>query len=99
MRQTVLVLVLCVGCFTVAFSQAPPESAVKPVLSQDHRQQLQINLQRIELAQLRAQAAQVEFDRASDDLRKLLQVLSKDGYDLDLQRLDYVEKPKSTKKD
>ena len=45
----------------------------------------------IELAQLRAQAAQREFDGARDELQKLVVSLKVEGYTLDLQSLTYTK--------
>jgi hypothetical protein len=68
-----------------------------PKLSDTQRLQLQVVAQRIEIAQLKAQAAQVEFERARVDFGALVKSLQVDGYDLDLQRLEYVKKPPAEK--
>ena len=49
---------------------------------------------RIENAQLRAQLAQSEFERAGAELSTLVQSLQKDGYDLDIRTLTYTAKKK-----
>jgi hypothetical protein len=79
--------------------QAPPEAKPAPTLSVEQKQGITILAQRIELAQLRAQAAQAEFDKARGELSTLLQSLKKDGFDLDLQTMQYVKKPDPPKAD
>lgn len=74
----------------VALVTSSAFSAEAPMLSDISRLQLKVTVQRIEIAQLRAQAAQAEFDRAREDLTRLLASVAKDGYDVDLQRFEYV---------
>jgi hypothetical protein len=76
------------------FAQAPPKDA--PVLSEVNRLKVQNLAQRIELAQLHAQAAQREFDQARDELTKLVMGLKVEGYTLDLQSMTYVKDPPKT---
>lgn len=87
----VLAIVLLV--VTAALAQSPSS----PALTVEQKQAIQILAQRIELAQLRAQAAQSEFDRARGELASMLQSLQKDGFDLNLQTMEYVKKPAATK--
>ena len=90
-RLTLLALVLA------AALQSPP--AAPPELKEIERLKLQTLAQRIELAQLRAQAAQREFDVAREELSKLVLSLKIDGYTLDLQSLMYVKDAPPPKKD
>jgi hypothetical protein len=75
---------------TLLLAQLP---APQPELKELERLKLQNLAQRIELAQLRAQAAQREFDAAREELSKLVLSLKIDGYSLDLQTLTYVKDP------
>ena len=82
---------------------APPPSAPisiekPPVLTDVQKLTLQLLAQRIEIAQLRYQAAQREFDAAKDEITKLIQALTVPGYDLDLMKLEYTRKPAPEKK-
>lgn len=89
-----------VGIVIVGAAQAPtvPIAPKPPELTEVQRLQLQVQMQRIEIAQLRAQAAQRDFDEARNELQKLATSLQVAGYDLDLQRLVYVKQPSSVKK-
>ncbi len=90
-RRLAVVLVFLLGLGLSMRAQAPP-----PDLSEVQRLQLQVLSQQIELAQLRAQQAQADFDKARTALTTLLQTLAQPGYDLDLQRLVYVPTPAAT---
>lgn len=70
-------------------SQAAPAA---PALSEVQRLKFQTIAQRIEIAQLKAQAAQAEFEKARADLAKLVDESKVDGYTLDLTTLTYVKK-------
>jgi hypothetical protein len=74
-------LVLCAG------------QAAAPTLTEIQRLQIQNLSQKLEIAQLRAQAAQRDFDAAREQLTALLQTLTVDGYDLDVSTLTYRPKP------
>lgn len=80
------------------WSQEAAKPAPAPALTVEQKQAIQILAQRIELSQLRAQAAQAEFEKAGAELGKLLQSLQKDGFELNLQTLEYVKKTEQTKK-
>lgn len=84
------VVCLLVVSFALSFALWADEQT--PALNNEQKLQLQVISQRIEIAQLRAQAAQREFDIARADLQSLLKSLEKDGYTLDLQTLMYVKK-------
>lgn len=77
--------------------QETAKPATAPTLTVEERQAIQILAQRIELAQLRAQAAQSDFDKARGELTGLLQSLHKDGFDLNLQTMEYTKKPEPQK--
>lgn len=62
-----------------------------PLLSETERLKIQVNVQRLEIAQLKAQAAQAEFDKAREDFNRLVLTLQKDGYTLDLEKLVYTK--------
>lgn len=64
-----------------------------PTLTSEQKTTIENIVLRIDNAQLRAQVAQGEFDRARAELTTTVQALQKDGYDLDLQSLRYVKKP------
>lgn len=78
---------------------ARPAAEVKaPALTDVQRLQIQNYAQSIELAQLRAQQAQRDFDQAREQLGKLIQSLQVEGFELDLQQMVYVQKPDKSKK-
>jgi hypothetical protein len=87
-----MVTVVALTITTLAQSPSVPPPEV-PALTEVSRLQLQNLAQRIELAQLRAQAAQRDFDTARDELGKLVVSLKVDGYTLDLQTLTYTKTP------
>ncbi|HVU11008.1 MAG TPA: hypothetical protein VHD90_07005 [Phototrophicaceae bacterium] len=78
---------------TPALPAAATNAAPKvPELTEVNKLKLQNALQRMELAQLRAQAAQSEFDAARTEASVLVQGVTVDGFDLDLRTLTYVPK-------
>ena len=80
-----LLALLVVASVSVAQEKAP-------TLTAEQKLQLQVISQKLEIAQLKAQAAQRDFDAARADLQALLKALDKEGYTLDLQLLTYVKK-------
>ena len=60
-----------------------------PTLSDAQRWQLTALTQRLELAQLRAQIAQRDFDAAKSELIAVAKQLERDGYELDLSTIAY----------
>lgn len=72
--------------FMISLMIQPP---APPALTEIQKLQLQNIAQRIEIAQLRYQAAQREFDGAREDLTKLMATLKVEGYTLDLATLTY----------
>jgi hypothetical protein len=105
-RAAVVVVVMFVLLSIQAFAQsAPPatqavtapalvpSSAPAPTLTDVQKLQIQNIAQRIEIAQLRAQQAQRDFDAANADAQKLIAALQVPGYTLDLQTLTYTKAP------
>lgn len=81
-------------------AQAPPQPpSDQPVLSEVNRLKLQVISQKIELAQLKAQAAQREFDDARTELSSVLKSLEVPGWTFDIQTLSYKRRdpPKEPK--
>lgn len=64
-----------------------------PVLTEVQKLQLQNLAQQLELAQLKAQLAQRDFDAARDSITRLTQSLQIPGYTLNLQSFSYVKNP------
>lgn len=91
--EVMKVFVFAALLLVVPFAQDKPA----PALTVEQKQAIQILAQRIELAQLRAQAAQSDFDKARGELAGLLQSLHKDGFDLNLQTMEYTKKPEPPK--
>ena len=87
---------LAIGGFllaaTFAFGQG---SAVgqAPTLSDVDRLKLQNLALAMEVAKLRAEAAQRDYDQSRDQLRALLRTLEQPGYLLDLSTLTYQPAP------
>jgi hypothetical protein len=93
-RQHVIVAVVClvIAVTGIALAQQPaPVSA--PTLTDVQKLQIQNLAQRMEIAQLRAQQAQQDYDAARKDAAALVQTLQVPGYTLDLQTLNYVPVP------
>lgn len=78
------------AALVIAAAQSKPAEA--PMLSTEQKQAIQILAQRIELSQLRAQAAETDYRAATAELGSLLKSLNRDGWDLNLQTLAYVKK-------
>lgn len=101
--RLIVIMALLVSGSVLAQKKYSPNSTAKavetlvPALNTEQKQALQIQAQRIEIAQLKAQAAQAEFDKARTEIATLVQSLQRDGFDLDLQTLTYTPK-KSEKK-
>lgn len=64
-----------------------------PVLADVDRLRIQALALRMENAELKAQAAQRDYDQARDQLRTVLQQLQKPGFLLDLETLAYRPAP------
>ena len=62
----------------------------KPALSTEQKLKVQVTIQRVEITQLQLQVAQGEAQRARAEAEALLKTLTADGWQLDLQTLDYV---------
>lgn len=61
----------------------------RPTLNETQRLQIANIAQAMEIAQLKAQAAQRDFTQAQEQLRGLVQSLQREGFTLDLQTLTY----------
>lgn len=81
-----LTLALAVATLQVQAQDAPGQA---PVLTDLQRLQVTTVLQAIELAQLRAQLAQKDFDAARQQLAELARRLERPGWELDLQAMTY----------
>ena len=99
MRLVTIALITLVGLAIAAplIAQDAPRTEDAPVLSVEQRQAVTILAQSMEIAQLRAQQAQRDFDQAREQLGKLLQSLEREGFALDLQTMTYVKKPEAGK--
>lgn len=71
------------------------QAAEAPSLTELQRLQVLTLVQRMQLAELRAQAAQREWDQARADLLALAGRLAVDGYELDLATQTYRQAPRS----
>lgn len=73
---------------------SPATAQAPPALSEVQRLKLQNVAQRIQIAQLQAQAAQRAFEEAREELTALVGSLKVEGWTLDLGTMGYVkEKP------
>jgi hypothetical protein len=115
MRRYVCLVFWFVACVLVIVAPAllaqekpappkPPEIAAGtaeklPVLGEVPKLQIQLAMKSIENAQLRAQQAAAEFERARGELLALVQAHQVAGYELDLQTLGFKksEPPKTPK--
>lgn len=86
-RLAVVLLLVFVAAPVLGQSGAP----TVPELDQ---LRIRVQVQAIEIAQLKAQAAQRDFTQAQEQLRGLVQSLQREGFTLDLQTLTYREVPK-----
>ena len=71
-----------------------PLRAQAPILPEMVKLQLSNALKTMQIAQLEANAAQVKFDAAKQELTRLVMANQKDGYAIDVEKLDYVAKAK-----
>ena len=100
MRRLIALAAICWLVTTTMMAQVPPAATPTPVVqtsaptvSDLDKQKVQTLALRIENAQLKAQAAQRDFDQARSDLAALVQSLQREGFTLDLQTLTYTKKP------
>lgn len=91
MRAAIMAIALVLAALCGALAQEPP--AAIPLLTDVERLQLQAVFQQMEIAQLKAQVVQAEFDKAKAAANALMHSLQKPGYALDVQRLVYVLTP------
>jgi folylpolyglutamate synthase/dihydropteroate synthase len=92
------VLIMLGSTYRSAAQEPSGLSKAAPALTTEQKQALQILSQRLELAQLHAQAAQRDFDDARKEIATLVQSLQRDGYELDLNTLGYRPMPKAVPK-
>lgn len=76
------------------YAAVSADTKAPPALTETQKLQLTTLLQRLEIAQLKAQAVQREFDTAKAELLAVAQRLVVDGFELDLQTLAYRATPK-----
>ena len=95
---TVLAAAMLIMLAAVGAQVKPPADEAKaPALTEVQKLQIQNLVQKMQLAQTQMQLVQVQFDSAQGDLTRLLTTLQVEGYDLDLQKLEYVKR--AAKKD
>lgn len=68
-------------------------TAAAPTLTVEQKQAIQLLTKDLEIAQLRALAAQKDFDAAKADLIRLAAALHRPGFQLDLQAGTYTPSP------
>lgn len=95
--STIQIIVFIVALFATAVFAG--QDAKGPALNEVQKLQLQNAAQKMEITQLRAQAALREFEKSKDDLMQMMKGLKVEGYTLDLQSMSYQKEPtKSTDK-
>lgn len=92
-RVYVFVLVMVLAACGLMAQDATPA----PALTEVQRLKVQNLAQRMEIAQLRLQQAQRDFDAAREELAALVRSMQVEGYVLDLSTLTY-RKQETTKK-
>lgn len=80
---------LCASIAVVGVSMPAHAQEGIPAISETQRLQITNISQALELAQLRAQLAQRDFDQARERLRALLLQLERPGYVFDVQTMTY----------
>jgi hypothetical protein len=71
-----------------------PAEATTPTLTEVERLRIQVALQRFQIAQLRLEGVQREWEEARQALLARLKEVEREGYELDLETLTYRPKPK-----
>lgn len=84
---------LLVGAIFI-IGHAQEATKTSPALTEVQKLQIQNVVQRVQLAQAQMQLAQLEYEKAQTEAQKLLSGLNVEGYDLDLQKLEYVKRVK-----
>jgi hypothetical protein len=72
-------------------------SAAPPVLSDAQKVQVRLLTQQLEIASLRAQLAQADFEKTQTALRALVESWRVPGYELDVSTLSFVKLPEKPK--
>lgn len=81
-----------------AWQEKPaPQPQQPPALTEVQKLQIQNLTQRLEIAQLRMQAAQADFDKAREEIGVLVKSLHVAGWDLNLQTMTYQKKAEEKK--
>ncbi len=93
MVKRYLLITVLLLCGSVTMASHTGRAADPPVLTETQKLQIQNLAQQLEIAQLRAAAAQQQFTNAKDELTRLLTSLKVEGYDLDLQTFTYTKSP------
>lgn len=98
-RRAAVIVVVLFAAQMVSMSARPQTDVnpTPPVLTDMQRLQFRSLSQQLEIAQLKAQLAQHDFDAARDAIGKLVLSLRIDGYTLDLATLTYRPNPQETK--
>ena len=84
MKKILVVLVVLVSC------SAHGAPAKPPVLTEIQKLQIITAVQRVQLAQLRAKAAQDDLSKCEKEAQDLLKTFTHEGWALDLGRMEYV---------
>lgn len=79
------------------YAAASTDPAAPPALTETQKLQLTTLVQRLEIAQLKAQAVQREFDGAKAELVRLAERWSVKGYEIDLSTMTYRPTQESSK--
>lgn len=89
MKRVMMTVVLLLVFMKPLASEPTP-----PTVTEAQGLKIRLLVSQLENAQLRAQAAQRDFDAARDELTKLTQSLAVPGYDFDVSTLTYKPTPK-----
>jgi hypothetical protein len=90
----ILILWLSVDAAAQSGQAAQPPTATTPTLTEVERLRIQVALQRLQIAQLRLEGVQREWEEARQALLARLKEVEREGYELDLETLTYRSKPK-----
>jgi hypothetical protein len=93
LREVMLTLMLCVAGGLLAGHTVAQHDEAPPTLTELQKLKLQNLTQRLEIAQLRAQAVQRDFDTARGELTQLLQSFEVKGYTFNVETLTYTKNP------
>lgn len=88
----VTALIVVFGSYNGFSQEKPKEDPKLPILSSEVKKDFTIAMKGMENAQLKAQLAESEFQRARLEFQQLMKDNQKEGYDLDIQTLTYKKK-------